>query len=349
MEYDFTGLKGHNLQREFLAKSIIKGKIANSYLFHGSEGIGKKLVAMEFAAILNCTVFNRERDEKYNPDCDCISCLKIKKGVHPDVSAILSEGLKEIKIDQVRDRIEDLLYLKSYEGLFKVALVDDAELMNINAQNAFLKTLEEPPPNSIIILISSKPQYLLPTIVSRCQRVEFFSLTESIIKNFLNYSDFTPEELEQAVMLSRGSPAKAQLMISEFLEQRNMIIRQLSELKITDASGISEFTEGFTKDKTADNSDKIKLLFETLFLLIQDILLIKNDMGKEYLLNRDLYSVMKKIASDWSFEKLFATGKFLEEAWGAIFHSNVNKQYVLENVAMEFAQGINATGRSEIG
>lgn len=349
MKYDFTELRGHNLQREFLFKSVNGGKVANSYLFHGREGIGKKLVAMEFASILNCTGSNREKDFKYNPDCECLSCLKIKKGVHPDVSVIISEGLKEIKIDQIRDQIEELLYLRPYEGVFKVAVVDDADLMNINAQNAFLKTLEEPPPNSVIILVTSKPQYLLPTIVSRCQRVEFFSLPDYVIKELLSSSVFTSDELDQVVMLSRGSPAKALLMDRDFLEQRKIIIRQLTELTIKDAGEIHEFAEGFTKDKSPDSSNRINMFFETLFLLLQDILLIKNGMEKEYVLNRDMYSVMKNIASSWSFEQLFAACKFLEEAWGALFHFNVNKQYIFENLAMEFAHSINKQGSPEIG
>jgi len=232
---EYVELIGHRLQRDYLTKSFANGKIANSYLFHGREGIGKKLVAMEFAAILNCTNFNAIDTGTYSSDCSCISCQKIKKGVHPDVSIVLSKELKEIKIDQIREQIEELIYLKPYEGSYKVAVVDNAELMNINAQNAFLKTLEEPPLNSIIILITSIPHYLLPTIISRCQRIEFFPLSENVIREFFKTSDFSEAELQQVVKLARGSLGKSQILDRDLLEQRKDLIEKLSKHRTQDA------------------------------------------------------------------------------------------------------------------
>lgn len=337
-KYDISGLRGHNLQRDYLLKSISKQRTASSYLFYGPEGIGKKLVAVEFASKLNC--MHTADDKKITTDCGCRSCQKIFRGIHPDIMVTQSEGLKEIKVDQVREQIEEQLYLKPYEGRYKVALVDNADLMNINAQNAFLKTLEEPPGDSVIILITCRPQYLLPTIVSRCQRVEYFSLPDELIKEFLARDEFTEEELDQAVKISRGRPAKALLIDRDFIEQRKIIIQNLLELNIQNAVKISGFTDEFVKDKKTAGYDRINFLFEIILLFLKDVILLKNGMDKDYLINGDLYNDIERTASEWSFEKLFSTVKFAEQAWLAVLHTNINWQYVVENLALEFAEEI---------
>jgi DNA polymerase III delta prime subunit len=150
---------GHKKQREILKRSLEAGQMAHAYLFVGQEGIGKKMLALEFAESIGCKF----------PDLLVVSEANKKDskfGGHP-------LGLGEIKISQIRE-IQNFLAYKSYNGGYKIVVVDEAEKMNVEAQNCFLKTLEEPKGNTLIILVSAKPDMMLPTIVSRCQIVKFF-------------------------------------------------------------------------------------------------------------------------------------------------------------------------------
>lgn len=140
-------LIGHKKQWEFLTNKFTLGQLSHAYLFTGAEGIGKKTFAIEFVEFINCKF----------PDSKIIS----KK-----------EDKTEIDISQIREA-QNFLSYKSYNGGFKVVIIDDAHLMNQEAQSCFLKTLEEPKGKTLLIIISSKPDMLLPTIISRCQTLKF--------------------------------------------------------------------------------------------------------------------------------------------------------------------------------
>lgn len=176
------------------------GRVASSYLFAGEQGIGKRFTALNFAKALNCL------DPADLDGCDkCPSCVKIDSGTHPDFLLVEPDG-DQIKVEQVR-RLEEALSLTAYEGKVKVAVVDDAEAMNANAANAFLKTLEEPPPGSLIILVSSSPDRLPDTIRSRCSRINFRPLSpgdsEAVMKKSVK------RDLPVLVRLSMGRPGLA--------------------------------------------------------------------------------------------------------------------------------------------
>jgi|SRR3989344_1518790 len=167
-------LIGHKKQWEFLKKKAELNRLSHAYLFKGSKNIGKKTFAIELAKLLNCL------SESNKPCQKCVNCHAIEKNSFPDLRIIsasekdekLGDG-GEIKILQIRQANNFLSY-KSYSGLYKIVVVEDAEKMNQEAQNCFLKTLEEPKGKTLLILISSTPDILLSTIASRCQTVKFF-------------------------------------------------------------------------------------------------------------------------------------------------------------------------------
>jgi DNA polymerase-3 subunit delta' len=165
----FNDIEGHEGPLQILKRAIAHGTLAHAYLFSGEYGIGKKMTALGLAAAVNCAAAS--------PDggCgSCPSCRKVASGGHPDVHLLAAEG-NEIKIDQVREAQADLA-LRPFEGNKKVLIVDGAEGLNAASANAFLKTLEEPPGDALIILITAMPQGLLPTIRSRCQEIVFHQL-----------------------------------------------------------------------------------------------------------------------------------------------------------------------------
>lgn len=158
-------------QWQFLKKTAELGKTPHALLFYGQIACGKRALALEFVKLLNCESKNLEA----RPCLACRACLDIEKNAHPDLTIIEPQDSKEIKITQIRD-LQNNLSLKPYSAPFKAAIIDKAHLLNQEAQSAFLKILEEPRGNSLFILVSEYPEMLLPTILSRVERLRFYSL-----------------------------------------------------------------------------------------------------------------------------------------------------------------------------
>ncbi len=174
-----------------LSRSLENDRLAHAYVFSGPEGVGKALTALALAGALLCPMgpmgpMGPERPRAANLGCGvCPTCRRVVSRSHPDL--IILEVLpdkKEISIDQVRDA-QSAVSLRAYEGRKKVLIVNAADRLNSSAANAFLKTLEEPPEDTIIVLVTSQPHLLLPTIRSRCQEVRFRSLSDEIVARFL--------------------------------------------------------------------------------------------------------------------------------------------------------------------
>lgn len=199
---------GHRKQWEFLKNSFESDKLSHAYIFSGQKKLGKRTVALELASLItNSANLNQ----------------------NPDFVFIESQNQK-ILIDQIRDLIWRMS-LKSPIDSFKIAVIDDAHLMGIDAQHAILKTLEEPKGKSVMILISEKPELLLPTISSRCEMVKFYLVSNQEILEYLK--DKTEEEkIKEIIELSGGRPGEAIDFIEypEKLKQRKVIINKFNEL-----------------------------------------------------------------------------------------------------------------------
>ncbi|HPC01289.1 MAG TPA: DNA polymerase III subunit delta' [Syntrophales bacterium] len=165
----YRGIRGHDGPIALLKRAVAKGRVAHAYLFCGMDGIGKKKVATAFARALLC------RDARDGEGCGvCGTCLKIERACHPDVLTLAPEGAF-IKIGEIRGLME-MMALHPLEGPRRVVIVDEADRMNPPAANALLKTLEEPTAANTLILVTSRPLQLPPTILSRCQRLTFSPL-----------------------------------------------------------------------------------------------------------------------------------------------------------------------------
>ncbi len=330
----FDNIIGHEFQKEALLRASREWRVSHAYLFFGPDGIGKKLIAIGFGKILNCL--------KGNPNgryCDCNSCKKIEKGIHPDVFLVEYKGIKDIKVDQIREEVEERLSFRPFEGRFKLAIVDDAHRMNLSAQNAFLKTLEEPPSDSVIVLISSQPQALLPTIRSRCQSIEFKSLPQDIIfEEIKKRTDLSPDECIIASRLSGGSLGRALSLDKNLLSQRKEIIMSLSSINPNRASDVLGFTESILKGSASGELEKLMLIFDIILLWLRDMALIKIGFDGELLSNRDLISATRKLADRYSLDSILDKIEFLEEAWYTVFHGNANKQIVIENLILKITE-----------
>jgi len=170
----FKDIKGQEDAIRRLKSAIKNNRIAHAYIFAGPRDSGRSLLAKNFAKALNCA-------DPGDPPCDtCASCKKIDKEIHPDVKSVAYNGKGgDITIEQIRE-LENYIVLKPYEGRYKVFIIEDAHLMNTAAANSFLKTLEEPPANSVLILITERPADLPPTIASRCQVIRARALNAAV-------------------------------------------------------------------------------------------------------------------------------------------------------------------------
>lgn len=200
-------IRGHEALIEKFHDAVQRGRLAHAFLFVGPVGIGKRLFAHEFAKTILC---ENATPEKWQACERCSSCQLVEAGTHPDlVVAGRPEGKNEVPIDVVRELCRSLS-LKASRGRAKIAILDDADDLNPYSANSFLKTLEEPPAGSVLILIGTSTDLQLPTIVSRCQVVHFKPLPDAVLTELLKAQGVTDAMLiERVVRQSGGSPGQA--------------------------------------------------------------------------------------------------------------------------------------------
>lgn len=215
----FQDIKGQDNAIKLLCDYARSGRLSGSYLFSGEEGIGKKLVARTLAKALNC----RQGHE----DCcgQCPSCLKIEKGQHPDIHFLEAGASEAIKIEYIR-QLQKEVFLRPYEAEKKFFIIDDAHNLTADAANALLKALEEPPQDSIIILVSAKPGLLFKTIISRCKTVRFYPLKRPDLEQLLikDYSLVKTEAHFLAYLCEGRLGYALRLKDSGALREKNNII-----------------------------------------------------------------------------------------------------------------------------
>lgn len=259
----FRDIIGQDRAIDMLTGALRRGRVSGAYLFRGEEGVGKRLTALAFAKALNC----REKGDDACDECD--SCGKIDAAVHPDV-LMLSPVERLIRIDEIR-KIDDALSFHPFEGLRKVIIVDDAESMNIAAANAFLKTLEEPPAESVIILISPRPDLLPPTIRSRCSQVRFSTLSTDFCREVIQ--DKVPKpEVDLLARLSMGRPGRA--LSGDLKEERTWFF------------GLLDAMMNQEKDGWASRED-IERWLDILLTVLRDIAVSKVSTAPGYLVHAD--------------------------------------------------------------
>jgi DNA polymerase-3 subunit delta' len=207
----FRHLAGHRVLLDLVARAAARGSLPPSLIFAGPDGVGKRLAALSLAQLFNCTSVAGEPDGEFAPDAcgNCSACRRIARGVHADVLVIEPGDTGSIKVDQVRAAIERTAY-RPFEGRRRVVIVDDADAMEAPPQNALLKTLEEPPAASTFVLVTSRPDVLLPTVRSRCQRIRFGPISPAEMASVLMRDHgFEEREAHAAATAAAGSIGRA--------------------------------------------------------------------------------------------------------------------------------------------
>jgi DNA polymerase-3 subunit delta' len=267
-------VRGHDALIEGFRRAIRRGRLAHAYLFTGPSGVGKHRFAVELAKALLC------EGPGELAACDrCPSCVLVDAGTHPDYyHAARPVDAHEFPIELMRELCQSFS-LRSARGRGKVVVIDDADDLNEESANCFLKTLEEPPPGSVLILIGSSPDRQLPTVVSRCQVIRFAPLAPALVEDLLREQEVAEAPLRQRLArLSEGSPGRArQLAVPELWAFRR---RLLDELARPSPDGVAlartwmELVEAAGKE-SAVQRERARLLIGLLTDFLGDVLSLR--------------------------------------------------------------------------
>jgi DNA polymerase-3 subunit delta' len=302
----FDQLTGNERVKHLLRRMLESGRVPGALLFAGEEGVGKKLFALEIAKALNCRAPQGVEACGKCPACVRMSRFKFpqseesydwKKIIwteHNDVGMVVAPK-RLLLVDQMRD-VEREANFRPFEGKARVFLVDDADKLNDQSANALLKSLEEPPPTSHIILITSRPAMLLPTIRSRCQAIRFSPLTTTEIEQHLVKNKLaTPAEAGLRARAGHGSIGRALAGdLESFKERRDAMLQVLTALAITgDHSRLLRLAEEMNEAK---HKDEYEFALELLETLIRDALMLSFGISPGQVINEDVLPQLQKIS-----------------------------------------------------
>jgi DNA polymerase-3 subunit delta' len=298
-------VKGHEAQIQAFDQAQGRGRLAHAYLFTGPAGIGKRLFAGELARALLC-----ERPPDHLDACDhCTSCKLIEAGTHPDFFTVARpEDRHEVPIELMLELGQNF-GLKSARGRGKVAILDDADDLNEESANCFLKTLEEPPPRSVLILIGTSTSRQLPTIVSRCQVVRFAPLPEPLVVELLRQQGIEDAALlARLVRLSGGSPGQAMLLADpELWAFRRTLLEGLTREQpdtVTLAKEWTQFVEEAGKESAAQRR-RATLVLRLLIDFLNDALTLRLG-GTPRLAEAEDLQLLERLAKRVDPERLLA-------------------------------------------
>ena len=205
----FSSVTGHRPVIELLARAVVRQALPPSLIFAGPDGVGKRRTALALAQALNCEHPDTTPAGGTDACGRCASCRRIARGVHADILIIEPGESGSIKVDQVREAIDRAAY-RPFEGRRRLVMVDEADALQSEAQNALLKTLEEPPAASVFVLITARPDVLLPTVRSRCQRIRFGPLSpQDVAAVLMADHGFAAADARAAAAASDGSVGRA--------------------------------------------------------------------------------------------------------------------------------------------
>ena len=310
---------GHEHILSLLRQTVAEGRPAHAYLFSGPEGIGKKLVAVRFAAMLNCP---QSQDDS---SASCPVCRRICEEKHPDF--IIEKPLRGmIRIDRVR-HIQSFFQFAPVEAFYRVAIIDDAHSMNRAAQNALLKTLEEPPAGRVLILVTSKPFLLLPTVRSRCRRIRFGPIRNDILAEILEQQGLDREKVSLVAATSGGSVARAlEMSASHFLDLRRQMIDMLADSQSVGIRGNLELSAEISKDRDLA-LDAIGIALSW----VRDLLAVKEGSVGSGIINSDLLDRIVFSAEHLTREQLFSIYDELVKASELVeAEINVNRNLIMD-------------------
>ena len=319
--FSFSEIVGHEQIKEHMQAAIRDKKPFHAYLFQGEEGVGKEALARTFAAGLQC-----QSESADKPCKECVSCRQMESGNQPDVIWVTREKAS-LGVDEIREQLCNTMDIKPFSSPYKIYLVPEAEKMTEAAQNALLKTIEEPPEYGIVILMTSNISALLPTIQSRFLTMEFRPISTAVVESYVKEHCQVPDyQARASAAFAQGNLGKAMRYAKseDFIERKDHIISLLRHVEQMDLSEMLAVIKdlGTRKDEVRDYIDLMVLWY-------RDVLLFKATKDINQLLFQDEASYISREASHRSYEKIEEILQAFEKAKVRL-RANVNFDITME-------------------
>lgn len=317
----FKDVVGHKDIIQYIGNAVSMGKVSHAYIMNGERGSGKKMLANLFAMTLLC-------EEKGSDPCNkCHSCRQADSGNHPDIIKVTHEKPNSISVDDIREQVNNTVMVKPYQGPYKVYIIDHAEIMTPQAQNALLKTIEEPPEYAVFMLLTENAEVLLPTINSRCVMLKLRNIKDTLIKKYLMENLEIPDyKADVCTAFAQGNMGRAIMLahsehFNEIREEAVQLLKYIHEMELSEViAAVNNITA--YKLEITDYLDIIMIWY-------RDVLLYKATKDIDKVVFKDQVKYIKEQAKTSSYEGIETILESLERAKARI-KANVNFELVME-------------------
>lgn len=317
----FSDVLGHEQTILHMKHAITMDKVSHAYIISGEKGAGKKLLAGLFAQTLQC------RKRGTEPCMECQSCRQAAGGNQPDIIYVTHEKANTISVEDIRTQVNGDIMVKPYSSPYKIYIIDEAEKLSAQAQNALLKTIEEPPVYAVIFLLTVNKGMLLPTIRSRCVTLDLRPVADEKIRTYLMEQLEIPEyRADICTAFAQGNVGKAKRLaqsdnFSEMLEHALHLVKYIQDMEVTDL--LSDLK------RISEYKMEINDYLDILAVWYRDVLLFKATRDADSMVfSKELISIREK-ARNSSYEGLECIIKSLEKAKIRL-NANVNFDMALE-------------------
>ncbi len=318
---DFDAVIENQDIKRYIKKSLETGRVSHTYIIEGEKGSGKKLITWTFARLLQC-------EDKENRGCGkCTSCIQNKNMNHPDVIWIRPEKAAGYKVEEIRRQLINTLEVRPLRSPYKIYIIDQAQTLNAQSQNAILKSLEEPPEYAVIFLLTANTGMLLDTIISRSIWLKMKPVSDQGMKRILEKREiYAGDELGFILNYATGNPGKAiELVTSEtFRDIRGKVISLLKEIDVTPV-----FELGIWAGQMKDYKDEIHYFFDIISMWYRDVLVLKAAKEKKRIVFFREIVYLQKQCGILSFESINHIFKMIEGTRDKI-RANVNFEASIE-------------------
>lgn len=317
----FSEILGHEQIIEHLQNAIKLQKVSHAYILDGEEGAGKNMLARAFAQTLQCERGGTE------PCGECHSCKQAMSGNQPDIITVTHEKSASIGVEDIRGQLCGDIQIKPYSSPYKIYIVDEAEKMTVQAQNALLKTIEEPPAYGVIMLLTTNADAFLPTILSRCVTLKLRPVKNEIIRPYLMEKYHIPDyQAEVCTAFARGNVGKAERLAQseQFAELKSHLLHLLRHLRDMEVYELTEAVRSASEYKTEIND-----YLDLMALWFRDVLLFKATRQIDGLVFAEEINAISAQAQKSSYEGLERILKALEKAKVRL-NANVNFELTME-------------------
>ena len=325
----FKDIIGQEQIKEHLQNALATGKVSHAYIINGEKSSGKEFIAKIFAMALQCEQGGTE------PCNECRSCKQTLSKNQPDIIYVSHEKPNTISVDDIRAQVNNDVAIKPYSSKYKVYIINEAEKMTPQAQNAILKTLEEPPAYAVIMLLVSNVNTLLPTILSRCVVLNMKPVRDELVKKYLMEELQIPDyKADVCVAFARGNVGKAKLLASSE-EFENVKAEALSLLKYIKDMEIQEIVSAIKK--ISEYKLEINDYLDIMSIWYRDVLLFKATNDVNHLVFREEIQSIRKVAARSSYEGIEKVIRALDKAKKRL-DANVNFDLAMELMLLEIQE-----------